>query len=160
MKTGSLVILGASVVVGLAGAGVAYDLANLQPTTETTVSSTVTPSAPTRRVRWKPCEPPAVLEGRSCVTELVKQVPIAPSTRSSDLPGAPARDGGAQPQIAPPDDSVRGDVDGSGPEDFDDDSWHDDHHDDDDDDEDDEDDEDQDDDDHDDDDPDHDPDDD
>jgi hypothetical protein len=125
MKTGSLVVLGAAVLVGLGGAGIAYDLATLEPATEPAVSSTTNSTATAPRVRWKPCEPPAVLEGRSCVTALVQVVPLSQSIESSNVPAAPGA-AEAAPARQPNDSGREDDGKRSGHDDLDDDSRYDD----------------------------------
>lgn len=81
MKMFSVAVMSAAVLTGLAGAGVAYEIASAGDSTTTTTS--VTPTTPTDaakpRKHWAPCKPPAVREGKACVTDVVRTVVLPPA---------------------------------------------------------------------------------
>lgn len=98
MKIYSIAMMSAAVVTGLAGAGVAYEIASAgQDDADTAVTDalpvddTATAGVVKPRKRWAPCEPPAVLEGRTCVTDEVRTV-VLPAPWAQDGAVAP-RDG-------------------------------------------------------------------
>lgn len=73
----SVGIMSAAVLVGLGGASAAYELASGdRPTPSSQSVSGVAPSANAQlaKVRWAPCDPPAKLRGRVCVTDVVRTV--------------------------------------------------------------------------------------
>jgi len=93
MKTIPALVLAAVVAVGLLGGVTAYQLAagpaGPSPSTSAGSAAPVAPVAERTRqarpkVRWAPCKPPAVRQGRACVTEEVRTVvvpaPAAPRT--------------------------------------------------------------------------------
>jgi len=95
MKIFSVAMMSAAVVTGLAGAGVAYEIAtagqdgaaasvtDTSPVDDATAVDVVRP-----KKRWAPCVPPAALEGRECVTDVVRTVILpAPATRRGDISG-------------------------------------------------------------------------
>jgi hypothetical protein len=97
MKLANLIAAGAALTAGLAG-GTATYLVAAQPTpsseappvrtTEVSATSpapTVAPSKPI--VKLAPCKPPAVREGKACVTDVVETVVIpAPGSGSAGVP--------------------------------------------------------------------------
>jgi hypothetical protein len=101
MKIVSIGIAAASLLTGLAGAGVAYELTTVD--SAQSAVSTPAPESPAaspgakaeRRVRWKPCRPPAVREGRACVTEEVRLVEIGGGTASGQVAVARRDDDGS-----------------------------------------------------------------
>lgn len=95
MNLSSVGMICASAVVGLSGAGVAYQL-NAVDTEE---SQPAPPAAASQqaqartepRVRWAPCEPPAVPKGDECVVDVVRTVTLpAPAAKPADAAPAPA----------------------------------------------------------------------
>src|SRR5688500_10351124 len=75
MKMFSVAVMSAAVLTGLAGAGVAYEIASAgDSTTVTAVTPTTPADAAKPRKRWAPCTPPAVREGKACVTDVVRTV--------------------------------------------------------------------------------------
>lgn len=83
MNLTSLGILSASVVVGVVGAGAAYQLTSVDAQEQASASVPAAPAtqATQPRTRWAPCSPPAALEGKECVVDV---------TRTVTLPGEPA----------------------------------------------------------------------
>lgn len=135
MKTIPALVLAAVVSVGLLGGVVAYQLASgpagPSPSASAAPVAPVEAAAPRTRqpkpkVRWAPCKPPAVRQGKACVTEQVRTVvvpapaaPVAP--RASGTRSAPA----AQPVRVTDDDSEHADDERAEHED---DDHHDDEH--------------------------------
>lgn len=123
-------VLTAAIALGVLGAVAAYrtalgDAPNVPvvptadaiPSASASAAQEATPPAARRKVRWEPCVPPAVLEGKTCVTEVVRIVALEPSP--SPLPTAPAGPASsAEPGIAQRDlarqDSEPGYDDGGG----------------------------------------------
>lgn len=100
MNLTSLGILCASVVVGLGGAGAAYQFTAVdteEPAAAPAPAATPAQASPQQatRARWAPCTPPAVLEGNECVTDVVRTVtvpaeaPAAPASPAAPAPAAP-----------------------------------------------------------------------
>jgi hypothetical protein len=84
MKTLPALLLAAVVAVGLMGGVAAYRVAS-EPAPAAPAASAAVPTASTapaarahRRtvVRWAPCKPPAVRQGKACVTEEVRTVVV------------------------------------------------------------------------------------
>ena len=93
MNLKSVIVVLAAVIAGTLGAAVTYQVAvpagNAQaPTTESIVLKSPGEKArPERRkARFAPCKPPAKLEGRRCVTDVVRTVVVA----DQSAPAAPA----------------------------------------------------------------------
>jgi len=117
MKTIPALVLAAVVAVGLLGGVAAYQLASgpagPSPSTSAGSVAPVAPVAPVAerthraepRVRWAPCKPPAVLQGKACVTEEVRTVvvPAPAAPRPATARPAPV----AQPVRATDDDHER-----------------------------------------------------
>jgi hypothetical protein len=77
MNLFSVVAMSAAVITGLAGAGVAYELAaggGSPANTSVTDTSNAQAGKAAARPRFAPCEPPAVLEKGTCVTDVVRTV--------------------------------------------------------------------------------------
>ena len=100
MKTIPALVLAAVVSVGLLGGVVAYQLASGPAGPSSSASAApVTPVGATAprthqsrpKVRWAPCEPPAVRQGKACVTEEVRTVvvPAPAAPRSTTTRPAP-----------------------------------------------------------------------
>ena len=102
MRPSTAVLSLVTLAAGAGGGWAAYELAG-EPT-ETTATTAVADESPTTgargtRVRWAPCEPPAVLRGNTCVTSVVRTVvlpapaaaPRVPATGSA--PATPAYQG-------------------------------------------------------------------
>ena len=99
MKTFNLVAAGAALVAGLAGGTTTY-LVAAQPASESpapdavrTTAVTVPAVAPAPRtqkpiVRLAPCKPPAVREGKACVTDVVETV-VLPAPAAPAAPPPP-----------------------------------------------------------------------
>ena len=83
-----------AVLVGLAGAGAAYDIATPEVADEAAAVSG--PGQVERRVRWKPCVDPAVLVGKACVTDVTRTVAL-----SSQSPPSLTAVRGAQAPLPP-----------------------------------------------------------
>ena len=127
MKIISIAIAAASVVTGLAGAGVAYELVTVEspeipPAAAAPAVPDSEPGKVERRVRWKPCEPPAVREGRACVTEEVQVVEVGGGTASGQLAVARRDDDGSGRDDFDVRDDRDDDFDDDRDDDFDDDS--------------------------------------
>jgi len=90
MKMFSVAVMSAAVLTGLAGAGVAYEIAS---TGDSGTATSTTPTTPTEAAakpgkRFAPCEPPAVREGKACVTDVVRTVVLpAASARVGAVAG-------------------------------------------------------------------------
>ncbi len=89
MRGRSLVVIGGSTLLGLAGSALAFSaLSGSQPVVPAIppppTSGVVVPDVvPGTQFAWAPCEPPAVLDGDRCVVERVETVVLPP-------PAAPA----------------------------------------------------------------------
>ena len=122
MKTIPALVLAAVLAVGLLGGLVAYQVASgpTGPDPSAAAATTTTPAAvrthrPRPKVRWAPCKPPALRQGKACVTEEVRTVvvpappaPAAPAIRpvrtggrAAPAPAAPAADGRPAAPVAP-----------------------------------------------------------
>jgi hypothetical protein len=123
MKLANLIAAGAALTAGLAG-GTATYLVAAQPapssetppvrTTEVSATSPVPAVAPGKPiVKLAPCKPPAVREGKACVTDLVETV-VLPA-RSSGSAGV-AAGGGFQSTGHDSDDDADHDGDDDGSE--------------------------------------------
>lgn len=97
MKTLPALVLAAVVAVGLMGGVAAYRVAS-DPAPSAPAASAAVPTASTapaararRRtvVRWAPCKPPAVRQGKACVTEEVRTV-VVPAPAPAPPAAAPA----------------------------------------------------------------------
>lgn len=91
MKLRSVAIVSSGLLIGVVGAGVAYELSAVDPGTAT--SSPAFPAADATgkpRVRWAPCKPPAVREGRACVTEVARTVTVPAAVGTARPVGATA----------------------------------------------------------------------
>lgn len=121
MKLMSLAAMSAAVVTGLAGAGVAYEIASAGgPAPSTSATGTADVTKPAKR--WAPCERPAVLEKGACVTDVVRTVVLsATGARLGTVSGRSSSDDGPFHDA----------FDDHGDDDFDDDDAFDDHDDDD-----------------------------
>jgi hypothetical protein len=88
----SVAAMSAAVVTGLAGAGVAYEIASggdPAPGTSTSLTGTADVTKPAKR--FAPCKPPAVREGRACVTDVVRTVVLASTgARLATVAGRPS----------------------------------------------------------------------
>ncbi len=97
MKTLPALVLAAVVAAGLMGGVAAYRVAS-EPAPAAPAASAAVPTASTapaarahRRtvVRWAPCKPPAVRQGKACVTEEVRTV-VVPAPAPAPPAAAPA----------------------------------------------------------------------
>lgn len=97
MKTLRALVLAAVVAVGLMGGVAAYRVASERtpaaPATSAAVPiASTAPAARAHRrtvVRWAPCKPPAVRQGKACVTEEVRTV-VVPAPTPAPPAAAPA----------------------------------------------------------------------
>lgn len=100
MKLSNLVVAGAALAAGIAGGTATYVVA-AQPSSspastpadattadEPGAGPTLGPPQPV--VRLAPCKPPAVREGKACVTEVVETVVLPPTVGQTGPAAAPA----------------------------------------------------------------------
>jgi len=96
MKTIPALVIAAVVAVGLLAGVTTYQLASgpadagseaVSPAVVTT--PTARTDQPRTRVRWAPCEPPAVRHGKACVTEEVRTVVVPAPAPAPAAPAAP-----------------------------------------------------------------------
>ncbi len=115
MKTIPALVLAAVLAVGLLGGLVAYQVASgpTGPDPSAAAATTTTPAAvrthrPRPKVRWAPCKPPALRQGKACVTEEVRTV-VVPAPPAPAAPAIrPVRTGGrAEPEHAEHEDDGR-----------------------------------------------------
>lgn len=114
--------------VGLGGGAAAYRMASVPaettraaavtvPRAEPAPAATPAPIRKATRFRWAPCKPPAVRQGRACVTEVVRTVVLAaPAAPAPVVVPAASHSSGVRPASAghePPETSGHGD-DGNG----------------------------------------------
>lgn len=100
MKTLPALVIAAVVAVGLLAGVTTYQVASGSagpgsPAASPTEPAVTAPAArtqqkPRTRVRWAPCKPPAVRQGKVCVTEEVRTVVVpAPAAAPAPAPAAP-----------------------------------------------------------------------
>lgn len=101
MNLTSLGILSASVVVGVVGAGAAYQLTSVDAQEQASASVPAAPAtqATQPRTRWAPCNPPAALEGKECIVDVTRTVtlPAEPAAAAPMPASAPAPAPAAKP---------------------------------------------------------------
>ena len=102
MNIKSILIVLAAVVAGTLGGSVAYQVAvpagNAQPATNESIvlkSPEAAARQQRRKARFAPCKAPAQLEGRRCVTDVVRTVSVPGSAAAASAPrqSAPAPSG-------------------------------------------------------------------
>ncbi|MBI2243864.1 MAG: hypothetical protein HYU55_07945 [Nocardioides sp.] len=97
MKTIPALVFAAVLAVGLLGGVAAYQVAagpvgaGSSPTASTGAAPVVARTRHARpKVRWAPCQPPAVRRGKACVTEEVRTVVVPAPAPAAPAPAAPA----------------------------------------------------------------------
>lgn len=112
---GVVATLTASIALGAAGSVAVYRMvagpsvttpALAQPSAEEAQEPAPAAAKVKPKVKWAPCQPPAVLEKGVCVTDVVKTV-VLPAAASAPVAGAPAARSGERARSASGNDDRR-----------------------------------------------------